>query len=91
MTEPTPGKYSKGIHIKMMSDGKFERDIEMMRDVLPIIEELKEKWKLKLQDLTYEKDKISEEFIQREIEKRNLEEERRRLIELSEQVLSNGG
>jgi len=45
MTEPTPGKYSKGIHIKMMPDGKLERDIEMMRDVYPIIEELKAKWK----------------------------------------------
>ncbi len=81
MTEPTPGKYSKGIHIKMLPDGRLDNGVELMRDVAPIIEDLKGKWREKLHLNTQEKDKVNEELVQNEIEKRNLTEEIKRLHE----------
>lgn len=63
MTEATPGKYSKGIHIKMLPDGRFENEIDTMRDIVPIIDELKLKWKDKLKTLNWEKDKANEELV----------------------------
>jgi len=49
LTEATPGKYSKGIHIKMQEDGTFQNDVEMVRDVAPIVEDLKLKWRDKIE------------------------------------------
>lgn len=55
MTEPTPGKYSKGLHIKMLPDGRLDGVAQMESDVRPIVEELKTGWRDKLD--VYNQDK----------------------------------
>lgn len=51
----------------------------MDRDIKPLIYEKKANWKIKINDLTTAKDKISLELVDLDIKLRNLEEEKKRL------------
>ncbi len=59
----------------LFNDGKYEMD----RDIKPLISEKKANWKVKINELTAAKDKISLELVDIDIKIRNLEEEKRRL------------
>ena len=54
-----PGGSNKGIHIVMSQDGKLNSGkYQLQRDLLPIIDELKLKWKQKIQILQVQKEQI---------------------------------
>ncbi|CDW88927.1 UNKNOWN [Stylonychia lemnae] len=89
MTEATPGKYSKGIHIKMLQNGQFDNSVDMIRDVAPIVEELKLKWRDKLDQYSEDKQRLNQVIVQVEIDKRNLEEEIKRIIAFNEHQNKN--
>jgi len=59
----------------LFNDGKYEMD----RDIKPLIQEKKANWKIKINELTSAKDKISQELVDLDIKLRNLEEEKKRL------------
>jgi len=44
----TPGKYSKGFNIYIDKEGDFAEGVDLKKDVLPIIDELKHKWNTKV-------------------------------------------
>ena len=47
----------------MLPDGKFDSDIDVMRDIFPIVEDLKSGLKDRFQEITTEKDKINEDLV----------------------------
>lgn len=59
----------------LFNDGKYEMD----REIKPMISEKKANWKIKINELTQAKDKISQEIVDFDIKLRNLEEEKKRL------------
>ena len=50
--------------------------LDFHRDVLPILEEKKSKWRAKLQRLQSDKEKISQKLVQLDINLRNMESEK---------------
>ena len=51
----------------MLADGSLENNYDINRDVQPIVEDLKSKWKFKLEKNQSEKDKVTSEMVEREI------------------------
>ena len=52
--------------------------LDFHRDVMPLLEEKKSKWKAKMHRLLSDKEKISHELIQLDIKLRNMESEKAR-------------
>jgi predicted nucleic acid-binding Zn-ribbon protein len=50
--------------------------LDFHRDVLPLLEEKKSKWRAKLHRLQSEKEKISQDLVQLDIKLRNMESEK---------------
>ena len=69
----------------LFNDGKYEMD----RDIKPLISEKKANWKIKINELTSAKDKISLELVDIDIKLRNLEEEKRRLRQVLQEDKSS--
>ena len=69
----------------LFNDGNYEMD----RDIKPLISEKKANWKIKINELTSAKDKISLELVDIDIKLRNLEEEKRRLRQVLQEDKSS--
>ena len=77
--EVMKGGYSQGIHIQMGPDGLVNKGtIQLERDIQPIIEDMKAKWKTKIAKLNGERDQITQQVVQSDIKVRQLEEEIKR-------------
>eukprot|EP00347_Sterkiella_histriomuscorum_P009840 403339673 len=75
LANSTPGKYSKGLHIKMLPDGRLDGVAQMENDVRPIVDELKLRWREKLDIYDRDKAQLNDELVQNEIDLRNLQDE----------------
>lgn len=64
--------------------------ISLERDLLPIIEELKAKWKRKAGELHQEKERHSSELVEQDITLRGLQEDIRRLVQALEGYQEEG-
>ena len=73
-SEETNGKYRRGVHIRMKIDGRLENDFEILRDVAPIVDDLKLKWRGRLQELSDQKSQLSQEMVQLDVTRMNLQD-----------------
>ena len=68
----------------LLNNGK----LELQRDVQPLIEEMKAKWKGKIQEIQGLREGVSQELVQNDLLLRNLEEERKKLAKQLDETLS---
>lgn len=81
VTEVEDNKYHQGIHIVMSTDTGLlnHGKIDLYRDVVPLVEDLKSKWKAKISSLQQESDKLSHELVEHDLLLRNIEEDKKRV------------
>ncbi len=77
--QPEAG-YSSGFNISMDDEGILDKGkTDMHRDVQPLLEDMKSKWKTKVNELNHQREAVSQELVQNDIKIRRLDEEVRSL------------